>query len=113
MQLPSGDIVIAAHNEERHVRGCLNALREQDYPEDRLKIYVVDDGSDDDTAKIAAECSVNLLRQSKRGAAAARNVGINAGTGLLIGLLDAHCYTEKTWVRLLAEQFDDPQVGGC
>ena len=113
MHLPSVDIVIAAHNEERHLRQCLNSLREQEYPDDRFEIYVVDDGSDDQTAKIATECGVNLLRQQKRGAAAARNAGIRAGTGQLIGLLDAHCYIQNNWVRVMAEQFADPQVGGC
>jgi glycosyltransferase involved in cell wall biosynthesis len=111
--LPSVDIVIAARNEERHLRACLNALQAQDYPQDLLKIYVVDDGSTDRTAEIARDCGVLLLQQPQRGAAAARNFGIGSGNGELIGLLDAHCYTKENWVRVMAEQFVDPQLGGC
>lgn len=113
MQLPTIDIVIAARNEERQIGDCLRALKAQDYPQELLTIYLVDNGSTDRTTEQARAGGAHVLHQPKRGAAAARNTGIAAGQGELIGLLDAHCQPGASWVRLLAAEFVDPRVGGC
>ena len=63
---PSVSIVIPCFNEEewieKTIRGCLN----QHYPEDRLEVILVDDGSTDATAgivrgRIARVARVRLL----------------------------------------------------
>lgn len=113
MQLPTVDIVIAARNEARHIGDCLKAIRAQDYPQELLAVYLVDNGSTDRTAEIARAGGAHVLTQPKPGAAAARNLGIAASRGALLGFLDAHCQPGKSWVRLLAAQFAEPRLGGC
>ncbi len=113
MQLPLVDIIIAAKNEERYLNACLSALKAQDYPAERLQIYVVDNNSSDDTVRIARAQGVHVLSEPKCGAAAARNLGIEQSCGELIGFLDAHCIPEKNWIRVMAEQFKAPELGGC
>ncbi|HLH95544.1 MAG TPA: glycosyltransferase family A protein [Xanthobacteraceae bacterium] len=55
------------------------------------EVVVVDDGSTDDSAAIAAAAvgPVRLVRQTRQGAAAARNAGLAAAQHDLIGFLDA------------------------
>jgi len=110
---PRVDIIIAARNEERYLGFCLDALREQDYPTELLKIYLVDNGSTDRTVRIAQEYGINVLIEPKRGAAAARNAGLAQSNAELVGFVDAHCIPDKSWVRLLAEQFHVNELGGC
>ncbi len=115
---PSVDVVIAARNEARHLGECLESIAAQDYPNELLRVFVVDNGSTDDTAAIAerfpaAKLSVRLLRQSTPSAAASRNVGIANGTGALIALLDGHCTISPAWVSAMVARFDDPLIGGC
>lgn len=117
MALPRVDIVIAGRNEARHLASCLRALQSQDYPGASIQIFVVDNNSTDDTAKIAREHGVQVLQQGKPGAASARNAGIAAGQGELVGFLDAHCIVNRVWVRALAAAFEDidddnAQIGG-
>lgn len=112
-QLPSVDILIAAKNEERYIGSCLEALQVQEYPKDRLKIIVIDNGSLDNTARIVEQRGVHVLSEPKRGAAAARNLGLKRSCGELVGFLDAHCIAENGWVRLMAEQFKASELGGC
>jgi glycosyltransferase involved in cell wall biosynthesis len=113
LKLPTVDIVIAARNEEQQIAYCLNAVAAQDYPQELLTVFVVDNGSTDGTAEVAGGRGARVLKQPKRGAAAARNLGIAEGRGELIGLLDAHCQPCASWVRLLALEFGDLRVGGC
>ena len=54
------------------------------------QLVVVDDGSADDTAEVAASFpGVTLLRQVNRGIGAARNAGVRAVTGQFLAFLDA------------------------
>lgn len=59
------------------------------------ELIVVDDGSTDDTPRVVRELAgeaaapIRLIRQENRGAAAARNRGIEAAQGELIAFLDS------------------------
>jgi len=109
----SVDIIIAARNEARHLAECLHMLQEQNYPRERIRIFVIDDGSADDTAEIACRADVEVLKGAGRGQASARNMAIRAGSGDLIAFLDAHCIVDANWVRSMASAFTDYRVGGC
>ncbi|MFN4267171.1 MAG: glycosyltransferase, partial [Aquabacterium sp.] len=46
---PHIGVVIAAFNEEKHIRQRVENLLAQDYPTDKLRIYIGSDGSKDQT----------------------------------------------------------------
>ena len=53
--LPTVDVVVPAFNEEGHVDRCLDAIFAQDYPADRYRVWVVDAGSTDETARVVRD----------------------------------------------------------
>jgi hopene-associated glycosyltransferase HpnB len=59
-QLPSVTAVVPARNEADILPGCLPTLLSQDY-QGRLSVFVVDDDSTDDTAKVAAELGATVV----------------------------------------------------
>ena len=75
-ELPTVDVVVPAFNEEGHVDRCLDAIFAQDYPADRYRVWVVDAGSTDETARVVRERAasdgrlalVNGQRAAERGA---------------------------------------------
>jgi glycosyltransferase involved in cell wall biosynthesis len=81
-------VVVPAYNAASTIRGCLESVRKQTIPD--VEILVVDDGSEDETASIAAAVpGVRVMRQGNAGPASARNRGIAAASGEWIAFLDA------------------------
>jgi poly-beta-1,6-N-acetyl-D-glucosamine synthase len=54
-ELPTVSIIVPAHNEAEVIDRCLNSIKVQDYPHDKLEVIVVDDGSTDETAERVAD----------------------------------------------------------
>jgi glycosyltransferase involved in cell wall biosynthesis len=85
-------IVIPVYNGERYIGRTLQSVAEQSHR--NLEILIVDDGSTDGTGEILntfvqQETRARILRQSNKGVAAARNLGIRAASGDFIAPLDA------------------------
>jgi glycosyltransferase involved in cell wall biosynthesis len=81
-------VVVPVYNGSEFLAECLGSLLAQDHP--AVEIVVVDDGSTDDSADIAERYSaIRTLRRVHEGLGGARNAGIAATTGPLIGFCDA------------------------
>lgn len=90
--MPHASIIVPAFNAEATLDATLRSLRAQSFTD--LEIIVVDDGSTDRTARIAADHAgeddrVQLVMQANRGLAGARNSGIQVARGAIIGFCDA------------------------
>jgi len=105
-------VVIPAYNAAAGLPAGLAALQQQTYPADRLEVIVVDDGSTDATAAVAAAGGARVLRQDNRGPAAARNRGARAAQGAIVLFTDADCVPTPTWVAAMLAPFADPAVSG-
>ena len=111
--LPRVSVVVCSCNGARTIRDCLDGLLAIDYP--HYEVIVVDDGSTDDTAAIAAEYPFRLIRTPNRGLSSARNTGLEAATGELIAYIDDDARPDPHWLGYLAETFrtsDHAGVGG-
>jgi glycosyltransferase involved in cell wall biosynthesis len=80
-------VVIPAYNAERFLPRCLKSVFAQTLKP--VEVIVVDDGSTDQTAAIAASLGATVFIQANSGVAAARNYGIQNASGDWIALLDA------------------------
>lgn len=81
-------VVIPAYNAERTIAEAIQSVLEQTVPP--RHIIVVDDGSNDATARIAAEFrDVEVIKQVNQGPGAATNAGFARCTTPLIATLDA------------------------
>lgn len=75
MKQPVVSVVIPCYNSAEHLAEAIESVLGQRAVE--LESILVDDGSTDDSAEIAAWYStVQYLRQSNSGVAVARNVGL-------------------------------------
>jgi glycosyltransferase involved in cell wall biosynthesis len=108
---PFVSVIVPVLNGERTIRDCLVSLLRMHYPAGRREILVVDNGSTDRTAEIVRGLPVRYLRENRRGAALARNMGIGASRGEILAFTDADCVVSTGWLRDLVKGFDHEHVG--
>ncbi|MFM6154955.1 MAG: glycosyltransferase, partial [Sphaerospermopsis kisseleviana] len=81
-------VIIPVYNGQKYLAEAIENVKQQNYQP--LEIIVIDDGSTDATAEIAAKYqdTIRYLYQENSGPAAARNLGINMAKGEVITFLD-------------------------
>ena len=92
--LPSVSIIVPCYNEEKTVVRTIQSLLWLSYPENKLRIIVVDDGSNDATWQVIqqfkGEARVCLLHKQNEGSKyCALNYGLRYADTDLVGCLDA------------------------
>ncbi|WP_223488171.1 glycosyltransferase family 2 protein [Pseudomonas sp. A-RE-19] len=109
-------IVIAAHNEARHIEEKLHILLAQNYQPRSLQIILASDGSTDDTVACARKVidpRISVLDLPRQGKAATLNAGVALSTNEILVFTDAdNQWSADTLGHLLAP-LADPQVGAC
>ena len=100
---PRVSVVVCVYNAESTLRDTLDGLGRLDYP--NFETIVIDDGSTDGTAAIAAEFPVRLIRTENRGLSAARNLGLAEATGQIVAYIDGDAWPDPDWLTYLAHSF--------
>ncbi|HWP82532.1 MAG TPA: glycosyltransferase [Bacteroidota bacterium] len=111
---PFVSILVAARNEEQTIGRCLDALRQQEYPKEKLEVIVVNDGSTDKTGKILEERAtfhqnlrvLELPQKQTHNKAMALTHGVKAARGEVLLTTDADCVPSATWVGSMAAEFN-------
>lgn len=97
-------VVIPALNEAAILERCLTALTSCVDPAE--EILVVDNGSTDGTAEIAARVgSVRVLREERGGITYARTTGFDGARGDIIARIDADTLVSRNWVNTIRDTF--------
>lgn len=115
---PSVSAVMVVRNEESVIARKLENLLTLDYPQEKLDVVVICDGSNDRTAAILAEFAPNprvriAMKQVSQGKAAGLNDAIGLAHGEVLLFTDARQQIEPGALHLLIENFADPDVGAA
>jgi len=124
-KLPTVTITVPCYNEEKTLAKTVRSLLALDYPANKLSICIVNDGSTDDTLKIAHEFenlgapslslgqtlgplntpTITVLDKENGGKASAMNLALSKSKSELIGCLDADSFVSSNALMLIAKQF--------
>jgi GT2 family glycosyltransferase len=102
---PRISVVVCSYNGAATIGACCEALVALDYPD--YEVIVVDDGSTDDTAEIAASYGLRVISTENRGLSSARNTGWQASTGEIVAYTDDDAAPDRDWLAYLARSFLD------
>lgn len=112
---PPVSIIVAARNEEAHIRERIENLLEMDYPPEKLEILVASDGSTDRTAETVRGFThqrVRLLEfAGSRGRAAVHNDAAAVTRGEILVFTDAATRFDRGFLKSLLANFADARVG--
>lgn len=103
---PLVSCIVPVRNAERYLREAIDSILAQTYSP--LEVIVVDDGSTDGSADVAASYGdrIQLIRQQpSSGAAGARNRGIESARGELVAFLDADDIWDREKLALQVARF--------
>ncbi len=106
-KIPTLDIIVAARDEQNVIARLVERLFNLDYPSDKLKIHIIDDGSMDDTPIILKKLSkkyekLNIISRSKNaggGKSGALNHALKFITGEWVFILDADAQLKNDTLR--------------
>jgi len=120
MQNPPISVIITTRNEQVHIENCINSIKKQTYPADKIEIIVVDNNSSDKTAEIARLHTPHVFTKGPE-RSAQRNFGIEKSKGKFILYLDAdmmlaeniikECVTKCEGTELIALYIPERIIG--
>ena len=119
-EVPMVTVIVPVYNEEQFIGRCLQSLLEQDYPENRMEIIIIDGNSSDGTVEavkaLMDETSrIRVFANPKRIIPAAINLGISHAIGEIVVRADAHNVYDPGYIRhsvKLLQQSGAANVGG-
>ncbi len=98
-------VIVPARNAAGLLPRSLGALRNSDLPREHWELVVVDDGSTDETAAVAARYADTVVKLPGRahGPAYARNRGFEVSRGQVVIFIDADVVVHPDTIRCFAE----------
>ncbi|MCW1147616.1 glycosyltransferase family 2 protein [Flavobacterium lacisediminis] len=106
--MPKISVIIPLYNKGFIISETLKSVLAQTFTD--FEVVIVNDGSTDNSFEIVSQFSderIKLFQQQNKGAAAARNLGIEKATGELIAFLDADDYWNQNHLDELYQLYID------
>lgn len=108
-KLPTATIIVPCFNERKSIFGTVDSLLALDYPREKFKVMVIDDGSTDDSWSLMQKYKnhplVELFHKENGGKHTALNFAIAHSKSDIIGCLDADSFVGPDALRKIAENF--------
>jgi len=113
-------VIIPCINEERYIGKCLDSLVSQDYPKEKMEVFVVDGMSEDRTREVINKyvekySFFKLLDNPKKFTPFALNTGIRNSKGEIIIRMDAHATYIKDYISKCvkySKEYGADNIGG-
>ncbi|WP_090107928.1 glycosyltransferase family 2 protein [Chitinophaga sp. CF118] len=111
---PSVTLIIAAYNEEAFIEQKINNTLALDYPEHKLDIIFITDGSSDDTENIVRRYPriISLHEYERKGKTAAINRAMKIVTTPFVIFCDANTLLNVSAVKNIVKHYRDEKTGG-
>ena len=104
-------VIIPARNEEANIARCVDSLFASDWDPADFEVIVVDHGSSDQTASLAALRGARLLdARPEANISELRNIGARRARGEMLAFIDADCSVPADWLRQAARYLDRDEV---
>lgn len=108
---PLISFLIPVRDDEARLRRCLSTIRRNGYPEDRYEIIVVDNGSTDRSAAVAAAMGATVVSAPGLRVTELRNKAASIARGDVLACVDADHELPEHWAEHAVETLGQSGVG--
>ena len=104
MRTPTISFIICTLNCRDYLERCLKSIRNQDYPQNKVEIVIVDSYSTDGTLEVAKSHKARIILTKKRGymegKGMPKSIGCEKARGEIIITIDSdNALVEKDWIK--------------
>ncbi len=112
---PGVTVIVPCWNEERTILGTVRSLLELNYPKDKLQIFLIDDGSTDNTWSVLSQFTkypnIQVFKKENGGKHTALNLGLQHTVTPYVGCLDADSFADPDSLSRIMSYFEkDPKA---
>jgi glycosyltransferase involved in cell wall biosynthesis len=108
------DVVVPTYNRSQLLRRTISSLLRAPVPALlEVTVLIVDNNSKDDTEQVVRDIQsqavrpVVYIKETNQGLSHARNAGIRAGVGDILGFIDDDEEIDENWYNVIAREFSD------
>ncbi len=110
MELPFVSILIPVYHAKETIQSLAESLKNLDYPRNKYEaLFVLDVACGKEEEHILKRYPFNVIRNTKRGSAANRNLGVRKASkkATYFAFTDADCYVDKDWLKELVRGIEE------
>ena len=113
-EFPSVTIIVPIFNEEKTATETIFSLLKLEYPKNKLRVIIVDDGSTDNTPNVirrfGANRRIEIIRKKNGGKYTALNAGLAKVNSELVGCLDADSFVPPDTLKKIIPYFENKKT---
>lgn len=114
LRYPTVTIAVPCYNEESTIDKTVKSLFSLDYPKDKIKIFLIDDGSTDNTWSVIQQFkdnpSIILLQKENGGKHTALNLALEKTTAEFFGCLDSDSFVHPQSLKRILKYFENDDM---
>lgn len=111
---PKITFIIPIYNSSHFLIDCLESIKKQDYPKNKIEVVVPDGGSKDNGPKVAKKYNCKVIKNFKILAEPGFMLGAETATGDLIAYMSAdNRLAERDWIKKMIKPFLDEDIMGA
>ncbi|MGN0505197.1 MAG: TIGR03111 family XrtG-associated glycosyltransferase, partial [Lachnospiraceae bacterium] len=116
---PEISVIIPVYNSEGTLEACIRSIYDSDYPNDRIRVFLVNNKSKDNSFRVFSECQEKypeLIMQwlnAQQGKSRALNLALYNSEGKYIIHIDSDGILEKSALRHMVERFEADLSVNC
>jgi hypothetical protein len=107
----SVSFIVPVRNDAVNLERCLEAIRANTYPKDRIEIIVADNGSHDRSREVAKRAGARTLELPGLTVGALRNAAVREAKGDILAFVDADHQIDANWLTHAVAALREPGTG--
>lgn len=110
---PAITMIVPVYNSETTLKNCIKSIYDSDYPSHQIEVFLVDNGSKDNSYRVFLECQTEFSDLSlwwmsaEQGKSKALNLALFNSSGKYIINIDSDGVLEKTALTKMVEKFEE------